>query len=119
MNHWNLLEKQLRSWTPRTPSPRLKTRLFGSTAAGPQREAAPKTVKPRATRSGAGAWQWLAPSMAVFMLGLFLSVHGGFLHHLHGAPSTSLLATASLTRPEYSTYYASAQHSENNTLRNT
>ena len=55
----------------------------------------------------------------MFMLGLFLSAHGGLLHHLHGASSTSLLATASLTRPEYSTYYASAQHSENNTLRNT
>ena len=110
------MEKQLRSWAPRTPSPRLKARLFGQTPESPRPPA--KIVRSHAAHSGP-AWHWLAPTMAVFMLGLFLSVHGGLLHHLHAATSTSLFATASLTQPEYSTYYASVQHSENNTLRNT
>lgn len=61
-------------------------------------------------------WHWLAPSMAVFLLGMFLC---GSHSALHSASLPSMLANASLTQPEFSTYYASVQHSENNTLRNT
>jgi hypothetical protein len=105
----NLLEKRLHSWTPRAPSVSLEARLFpqanGSTDRRPHR---------------AGAWHWLTPAMAVFLLGLFLyGNQAGLLHQFHPASSPSLLATAALSRPELSTYYADARHSENNALRNT
>ena len=57
--------------------------------------------------------------MAVFVFGLFLFGNHGALHHFDADHSPSLLATAALTKPGYSTYYASVRHSENNTLRGT
>ena len=65
------------------------------------------------------AWHWLAPAMAVFVFGLFIVGSNGALHHFDPDSSPSILANAALTRPGYSTYYASVRHSENNTLRST
>ena len=113
MSHWNLTEKQLRSWTPRTPSPKLKAALFGQ--AQPTAHSEGNAASAARTRF-TPPWQWLAPAMALFLFGVFLSGgHAG----LHPAPVPSLLATASLKQPEFSTYYASVRHSENNALRNT
>ena len=63
MNDWNDLENQLRSWTPRAPSERVKGRLFGAGEAA---------VDPGAW-TGHPARHWLAPAMAVFVLGLFVA----------------------------------------------
>lgn len=113
MSQLNPLEKQLCSWTPRAPSPNLEARLFGVpvTESGlslPERTAAP------------AAWHWLAPAMAVFVFGAFVvGNHPGAFHHFDGASSSSVIAAAAITQPDFSTYYADARHSENNALRGT
>src|SRR6266542_7019618 len=121
MSHWNPLEKQLRCWTPRAPSPSLKARLFGGLPSGEGAAKASKSGRQAATsREHRAAWHWLAPAMAVFVLGLgVFGNHTGALPHLEAAPSPGLLATAALTQPDWSAYYASVRHSENNALRNT
>jgi hypothetical protein len=48
------LEKQLRSWRPRRPSPSLETRIFG-------RKVSEDTARPRRAH-------WLVPAMAASML---------------------------------------------------
>ena len=53
MNQMNNWETQLRSWVPRGPSPRLKTWLFATPAAGVSRD---KGV------------QWLVPAMAAVLV---------------------------------------------------
>ena len=62
MSNWNELENQLRSWTPRGPSAKAKARLFGAEAA----------VADARLWAGHPTWHWLAPAMAMFMLGLFI-----------------------------------------------
>jgi len=60
MNDWEDLEKQLRSLTPRRPSPTVKARLFG---------------KPSARRDRPGLFiSWLAPLTASFLF-LFVTLH--------------------------------------------
>ena len=105
------MEKQLRSWTPRAPSPRLRAVLFGQ--GGP---AGANATNGTVLSASAPPWHWLAPSMAIFLLGIF--IYGGHAG-LHPAVVPSLLANASLRQPEFSTYYASGRHSDNNALRNT
>ena len=65
------------------------------------------------------AWHWLAPAMAVFVFGLFISGSNGAFHQLDTENYTTALAKAALTQPDYSTYYASVRHSDNNALRST
>jgi hypothetical protein len=57
--------------------------------------------------------------MTVFVFGLFLFGNNGAFHHYDSDPYPSALAAAALTRPDYSTYYASVRHSGNNALRST
>jgi len=57
--------------------------------------------------------------MAAFVFGMFIVGSNGAMHHFDSDNSSSILASAALTRPAYSTYYASVRHSENNTLRST
>ena len=57
--------------------------------------------------------------MAVFVFGLFLFGNNGALHTYDSGNYPGVLATAALTQPDYSTYYASVRHSGNNTLRST
>jgi hypothetical protein len=124
MSHWNPLEKQLRSWTPRAPSPSLKARLFEQPLPEP---AAPGTgghsreaARPSSRSFNPNSWHWLAPAMAVFVLGMFaFGNHPGGLHQFNGESARSLLATAALTQPDLATYYVSVRHSENNALRST
>jgi hypothetical protein len=63
MNNWNELGKQLRSWTPRAPSEKVKGRLFGGAAHAAAVDAHPARHP---------AWHWLAPAMAVFLVGMFV-----------------------------------------------
>ncbi len=62
MDEMNPFEKQLQSWTPRRPSPKVARRLFG--AAG-QAAALPRR---------ADTWNWLAP-LAACALTLLVAVH--------------------------------------------
>ena len=66
------------------------------------------------------AWHWLAPAMAVFVFGaiLFGNQPGAF-SRFDAEASPSVFAEAAMTRPDYSAYYASVRHSDNNTLRST
>ena len=84
MNNWNDLENQLRSWTPRAPSERVKARLFGAGEAAAD------------SRAWTGHPTWLAPAMAMFVLGLFIAGRnpGGL-----GA-SSGVLAEFSMGEPE-------------------
>ena len=66
MKNWNELENQLRSWTPRAPSEKVKLRLFGG--AGGNAAAAVDAGHP----AGHPTWHWLAPAMAVFLFGMFV-----------------------------------------------
>src|SRR5262245_10047349 len=103
MKHWNPVERQLRSWTPRGPSPKLKAHLFAPKAQ-PSASAAVAGDGSK-DRSGNGAtWHWLSPAMAVFFLGVFLyGNEAGLLHQFHSSPAPSLTTTAAaavLTQPE-------------------
>ena len=62
MDEMNQFEKQLQSWTPRRPSPRIALRLFG---------AAQKAVS-RSHR--AHTWSWLTP-VAACALTILVAVH--------------------------------------------
>jgi hypothetical protein len=112
MNNWDPLETQLRSWTPRRPSPKITARLFETPVpvavgvAAATRESNPTT------------WQWLAPAMAVFLVSAFvLGGNFGRLSEFNSTPAPSLVATAALNEPHLSTYFAFTHHSDNNTLQ--
>ena len=97
MNNWNELENQLRSWTPRAPSEKVKARLFGGAASH------------AVTTAGAGhpAWHWLAPAMAVFLFGMFVvSRQPGGL-----GPAGSVLAQFGVSEQER------ASHCANNSVQ--
>jgi hypothetical protein len=116
MNDLNPLEAQLRSWTPRAPSPKLKARLFGHPAATATAAAAASDRAAASIASVPFSWQWFAPSTAAVLIATFLLSHqSGVLAGLTSAVPPGLFATAALSEPMFSTYYVSARHSENNT----
>jgi hypothetical protein len=97
----NQLEKQLQSWTPRPPSPKVARRLFGAVGRG--------AMPPRAA-----GWNWLAP-LAACALTMLVAVHtaslasaplasrnnsGSFFTLMLGAASSSNLATFSLSQAD-------------------
>src|SRR4051812_25199563 len=92
MNDWNNPEQRLRSWTPRGPSERIKAGLF----AGP--------TQPSNTRAWNGhpTWHWLAPAMAMFVLGLFIAGRGPA--NITG--TSGVLAEFSIREPERASFYA-------------
>ena len=124
MSHWSQLEKQLRSWTPRAPSPSLKARLFPEAAI--ETGAADADGQSEMFALGPAVWHWLAPAMAVFVLGLFVvGQHPAGLEHFNAETSPNFLATVAWSRAELAPsvelapYYASVRHSDNNALRST
>jgi hypothetical protein len=112
----NQFEKQLESWTPRRPSPRVGRRLFG----------APVTANAATTpfRRTAG-WNWLAP-MAACALTMLVAVHTAsqatvplanrdsdgsfFTFMLRAATSSSNLATFSLSQMDENMEYNVWRH---------
>ena len=104
MKHWNQLETNLRSWTPRAPSPKLKARLFGTEA-----------VETSSSASGERtfSWQWFAPSTVLVLLATFLLGHQGGMLGLTSASSPAVIATA---ENDLSAYYVPARHSGNNNI---
>ena len=85
MNNWNELENQLRSWTPRAPSEKVKARLFGAGAAAADARAF----------AGHPTWHWLAPAMAMFVLCAFAV-----------GRQPGVLAQFSMREPERDSHYA-------------
>ena len=113
MNNWDPLETQLRSWTPRAPSAKLKARLF-ETPAPARVTAAAATIH----ETNPAARHWLAPAMALFLLGAFVFSNGtGGIWQIQPGSSPSLMATAAISEPHLATYFASTHHSDNNTLQ--
>src|SRR6266516_4892152 len=100
MNNWNELENQLRSWTPRGPSEKVKARLFGGAAGQAVTTAA----------AGHPTWHWLAPAMAVFLFGMFVVGRqpGGL------EPAGSVLAQFGMSEPAEQ---ARASHCANNSVQ--
>ena len=107
MSNWNNVEERLRSWAPRAPSPKVKDRLFGQPAAPAAAALLEETpVHP-------AAWHWVAPAMAVFVFGLFLSGRAP----VDLGPAPALLAQSALAEPARAAYYADAHHSGNNAVQ--
>ena len=107
MNDWNPLEKQLRSWTPRAPSPSLKARVFRPIPA----EGAASVAEEWSLRPG--SWPWLAPALAVFLFGMFLS--GRNDAGLDGAVG-GLWDGSFLGQPHLIAYSTATHHSDANSL---
>lgn len=103
MNDWTRLETQLKSWKLRAPSARLKARLFP-----PPRTAPAELMLPAARH-------WLAPVMALGLLGLLVLPDSAAPWTGWTAPqSSNLLATVALNQPLLARYYApSLQHDRN------
>jgi hypothetical protein len=85
MNDLSQLETRLRSWIPRRPSADLKARIFESGAA-----VIDDVAEPVGGRMP--AWQWLAPSMAVFVVAMMSWGEGP--HSSFISSSESLSASA-------------------------
>lgn len=94
----------MRSWTPRTPSPRLKARLFGSDATEGETSSPPARTF---------SWQWLAPSTVLVLLATFLFGHQGGMLGLNSTASPTVLADSN---NDLSAYYVPARHSGNNNI---
>jgi hypothetical protein len=66
MNNLSQLEKDLRAWSPRQPSAKLKQRIFGDA--------------PASERHSLPVWSWLAPVVACLFVGMAaLHQHDAFL----------------------------------------
>ncbi len=102
------METNLRSWTPRAPSPKLKDRLFRSETVETE-IAPPPEERPF-------SWQWFAPSTVLVLLTTFLLGHQGGMLGLSSTASPAVIANAALEKDNggLSAYYLPARHSENN-----
>src|SRR5947207_2942862 len=106
MNDWNPIEHQLRSWLPRTPSPRLKAQLF----ADPE-------VALESPGALAGRWAWLAPVMGCFLaLMVVSSSRNGHLGYLASTRTTNWLAMVA-SNQSYAAYIVTGFHSGQNALQ--
>jgi hypothetical protein len=101
------MEHQLRSWKPRSPSAKLKARLF------PEAE---QTVMESPSPLG-GRWAWLAPVMVCFLAMMVISAaHSNQLGYVPTRPATDWL-TAVASNQSYAAYIVSGFHSEQNSPR--
>ena len=89
MSDWNELENQLRSWTPRGPSEKVKQNLFG-------RAAGPAAALHAHAWSGHPTWHWMAPVMALFVLCLFVA---------GSHPGGVVVREFSMSEPERASFY--------------
>jgi sugar/nucleoside kinase (ribokinase family) len=102
MNELNQLETRLRSWTPRLPSAAIKARIFANEAG----RDVPIALPPR---NSMPAWQWLAPSMAVFVIAMMSWNDGA---HPSFISSTESLGASAWRDPQLAAY--SSAQIENN-----
>lgn len=103
----------MRSWTPRRPSARLETRLFGERRpAATEAATAGDTLDPRVRPA---PWHWLAPAMAVFVLGLFaIGYQPPAFTHLSSPWPTGLAAEVALAHPNVAAWIDHSHRSERN-----
>jgi hypothetical protein len=107
MNNWNLTEDQLRSWKPRSPSSRVKARLF------PGEE----TAVIESPSPFGGRWTWLAPVMGCCLALLVVSgSRSNQLGFASGAHTTDWLAAVA-SNQSYAAYIVGGFHSEQNSLQ--
>ena len=107
MNDWNLTEHQLRSWKPRSPSAKVKARLFPEAEAGALSWPSPF----------GGRWAWLAPVMGCFLVLLVVSgTRSNQLALSSGTAAPDWLAAVS-SNQSYAAFAAAGFHSEQNSLQ--
>jgi hypothetical protein len=110
MNELNPLEKHLRSWTPRPPSAALKTRLFGTTHPPVRTSAGAESNFP-------SPWQWLAPTMALFVVSMsIVGLPSATLTELIKAPVDDS-APLQPHQSQLAAYYAPSVQSGHNAWR--
>jgi hypothetical protein len=101
------MEHQLRSWTPRNPSAKLKARLFPGAEHAVLESPSPFS----------GRWTWLAPVMGCFLALMVISgTRTNQLGSLSARPATDWL-TAVASNQSYAAYVVSGFHSEQNSLQ--
>jgi hypothetical protein len=92
MDEMNQFEKQLESWTPRPPSPKIARTLFGA------------PPKPAGRSHRAHAWSWLTP-LAACALTFLVAVHnttgtsGQFDNHTNASFATFMLDAPGSANP--------------------
>ena len=112
MNEWKLLENHLRCWTPRRPSARLESQLFGRHGAPTGRAAAGSARDPLQRPA---AWHWLAPALAAFVVGLFMiGYQPPRLAHLSSPWPTGLAAEVALAHPNVAAWIDNSHRSDRN-----
>jgi len=105
MNEMNHLERQLRSWMPRPPSGKLKTRLFTGEAVT------------ESENSWQFSWRHFAPVTGIlFLVMVTLSSRNVDPIYFAGSPSESLLAAMALSNQTAASYFTSADSCERNAL---
>jgi len=104
MSEWNPLETQLRSWTPRRPSARLRARVF----------ATPSAVE-RGRHLSLG---WLAPATVCLLL-LFVTFgpRSGELARLAASSNQVPMMAVTLSNVSFAAYLPGSFANEQNTVR--
>jgi hypothetical protein len=107
MNDWNPMEHQLRFWTPRSPSAKLKARLFPG---------AEQMVMESPSPFG-GRWAWLAPVMGCFLAMMVISgARSNQLDYLSARPATDWVSAVA-SNQSYAAYIVSGFQGEQNSPR--
>jgi len=102
MNEWNPLETQLRSWTPRRPSARLKPGVFSRAAA--------------VSSHPAMIWNWLAPATGcLLLLVLTFGRQGNSWQRLTG-PDAGPIVAITLSNQSLAAYFPGSFPHEQNTV---
>ena len=107
MTDWNPMEQQLRSWKPRSPSAKLKERLFPASE--------PLIVE--APGAFSGRWGWVAPVMGSFLA--LMAVSGSHSTQIvsYSSHGTTDWLSAATSNQSYAAYFAAGFHSEQNSLQ--
>ena len=131
MNENHPVETQLRSWTPRRPSAKLKARLFGKKHAGARLLAkclssisiSPFSIFRRPSEAWASepawhpAWRWFAPIAGVCLLtSVMVRDHNLSSVYLTGSQANSIFAAAALSNQTLASYVTTPDAFDRNAL---
>ena len=102
MNEWNPLETQLRSWTPRRPSARLRAGVFSHAAT--------------ASSHPSMMWNWLAPATGcLLLLALTFGRPGNNWQRLAG-PDAGPIVAITLSNQSLAAYFPGSFPREQNAV---
>lgn len=104
MKNWNFIEDQLGEWVPRSPSPKLKQRLFTAT----EREVEPGFYNLHDLS------RWLVPAFGCFML--VLSSLSSRFQESHHLASNAVVGSISPIAAESNFFNRVAEHSDINSV---